>query len=160
MARSKKIHKRIALPDPIYQSKILGKLINGIMEDGKKSIALKQVYKAMDIVAVKTKTDNILNYVRQSLENIKPLTEIKSRRVGGAAYQVPIPVKGDRRESLAIRWIILAAKARANKEYHTFAEKLAAELMDAYNNLGGAIKKKQDIHHMADANKAFSHFRW
>jgi len=97
---------------------------------------------------------------RQAIENVKPQMEVRSRRVGGAAYQVPAPVKGERKESLAIRWVIQAALKRPNKEYHTFADKLTAELLDAYNNIGGAIKKKEDTHRMAESNKAFSHFRW
>lgn len=110
---------------------------------------------------VKDKTkEEPLNVFHQAVENVKPNMEVRPRRVGGASYQIPMPVKGDRRESLAIRWLILAARSRPNKEYHTFGEKLAAELLDASQNTGGAVKKKVDIHRMAEANRAFAHFRW
>ncbi len=160
MARSNKHKKRVLLPDPVYGSRLITRIITRVMKDGKKEIATNLVYDSLTIIKEKMKAENPLVVLRQALENIKPLTEVRSRRVGGAAYQVPVPVKGERKEALAIRWLVTASRSRSNKEYHTFAAKLAAELMDAYNNLGMAIKKKQDVHKMADANKAFAHFRW
>lgn len=129
------------------------------MFNGKKSVAAKQVYKTLDILKEKTGQEP-LDVFLQSLENIKPQMEVRARRIGGAAYQVPSPVRGPRRDSLAIRWLITAARARSNTEYHSMAEKLAAEMLDALNNAGAAMKKKLDTHRMAEANKAFAHFRW
>jgi len=146
-------------PDAIYSSKVVSKLINRTMRDGKKSVAQKAVYKSFEIIKEKTKKDP-LDVFNQALETIKPTMEVRPRRVGGAAYQVPMPVRGPRRESLAIRWLLDAARARSNSDYHTFAEKLAAELLDAIKNEGGAIKKKTDMEKMAEANRAFAHFRW
>lgn len=160
MSRGKRVKKRTIEPDPIYQSRQVTKLVNRIMRDGKKQIAFNQVYTAFDLIKKKFKDEDPALVLHQALDNIRPNMEVRSRRVGGAAYQVPMPVKGDRKESLAIRWLILEARKKPNKEYHTFAEKLAAEIIDAYNNEGGAIKKKQDTHKMAEANKAFGHFRW
>lgn len=160
MPRGKRISKRIIAADPLYQSRQVTKLVNRVMKDGKKQIAFKQVYTALDLIKRKFKDQDPALVLQQALDNLKPNLEVRSRRVGGAAYQVPMPVKGDRREALAIRWLILEARKRPNKEFHTFADKLASEIMDAYNNEGGAIKKKQDTHRMADANKAFGHFRW
>lgn len=159
MARSGIVRKREITPDPLYGDKLVGRFINRVMKDGKKTVAQKQVYGALNLIKEKLNQDSLLVF-RQAIENVKPQMEVRSRRVGGAAYQVPMPVRGDRRESLAIRWLILAARKRPNKEFHTFAEKLAAELIDAFNNQGGAIKKKEDTHRMAEANKAFAHFRW
>lgn len=160
MPRSGRVKKRLLQPDPIYSSRLVARLINRVMKDGKKQLASRLVYRALEAAKQKLKVDNPVSILRQAVENVKPSMEVRSRRVGGAAYQVPIPVKGDRRESLAIRWIVLAARARPNKEYHTFDTKLAAELIDAYNNQGGAVKKKEDVHRMAEANRAFAHFRW
>lgn len=129
------------------------------MMSGKKSVAQKQVYKALELVKEKIKTEPLTVFVK-AIENIKPFMEVRPRRIGGAAYQVPMSVKGERKESLAIRWLLLAAQSRSGKEYHTFAEKLSAEILDAFNNTGGAVKKKEDIQRMAEANKAFAHFRW
>jgi len=129
------------------------------MRQGKKTVAQKHVYKAFDLVEKETQK-NPLEIFQKALENVKPKMEVRPRRVGGASYQVPIPVRGDRRESLAIRWLIQAAQARSNKEYHHFYEKLAAELMDAVNKQGGAVAKKEEIHKVAEANRAFAHFRW
>lgn len=159
MPRPGAVKKREILEDPIYKSKVVAKLINRVMCSGKKTVAQNQVYKAFKLVKEKTKTDP-MTVLDKALENIKPVMEVRPRRIGGAAYQVPMPVKGERRESLAIRWLILAAQARPNKDYHTFAEKLSVELVDAFNNTGGAVKKKEDTHRMAEANKAFAHFRW
>ncbi len=157
--RGKRAPKRIIAPDEIYQSRIMTRLINRVMHQGKKTVAQKHVYKAFELVEKETK-ENPLEVFQKALENIKPKMEVRPRRVGGASYQVPIPVRGDRRESLAIRWLIQAAQARPNKEYHHFYEKLAAELMDAANKQGGAVARKQEIHKVADANRAFAHFRW
>lgn len=147
------------MPDPIYQNRVVSHLINRIMYSGKKTVAENQIYAAFDLIKEKTKKDPLEAFL-QAVENIKPMAEVRPRRVGGAAYQIPIPVSAVRKESLAIRWLIQAARARSNKDYHYFHEKLAAEILDALQNQGGAIKKKQDIHRMAEANKAFSHFRW
>lgn len=129
------------------------------MLSGKKSIAQKQVYDSLDQIKAKTKLD-ALTVLRQALDNIKPNMEVHSRRVGGAAYQVPVPVRGDRRDSLSIRWLIAAAQARPNREFHHFSEKLTAEILDAANNQGGAVDKKNQMHKMAEANRAFAHFKW
>lgn len=129
------------------------------MRDGKKSIAQKHIYQTLEIIGQKTKQD-ALTVLRQALDNVKPSMEVRSRRIGGAAYQVPTPVRGERRESLSIRWVVNAARARSNREFHHFSEKLAAELLDALNNQGGAMEKKNQMTKMAEANKAFSHFRW
>jgi small subunit ribosomal protein S7 len=159
MSRAGKITRIATRPDAVYGDKLVAKLINRAQRSGKKSAAEKQVYGAFNIIKEKLNQDPLMVF-RQALENVKPQMEVRPRRIGGAAYQVPMPVRGDRRESLATRWIILAAQKRPSAQYHTFAEKLAAELMDAYNNAGGAIKKKEDTHRMAEANKAFAHFRW
>lgn len=159
MPRSGQIKKRKINADIVYGSKVLEKLINRTMKDGKKSVARREIYHAFDLIKQKSNLDSIQVF-NKAIDNVKPLMEVRSRRVGGAAYQVPMPVRGERRESLAIRWIILAAKARPSKEYHTFAEKLSAELLDASNNIGGSVKKREDTQRMAEANKAFAHFRW
>lgn len=145
--------------DVKYNSLEVAKLINRVMLDGKKVVAEKQVYKAMDIVAEKT-GQKALDVLMQALNNIKPKTEVRSRRIGGAAYQVPMPVSPRRQFSMSIRWLVEFSNKRSNSEYHTYGEKLAAEIMDAYNGQGATIKKRDDVHRMADANKAFSHFRW
>ncbi|MCX6725852.1 MAG: 30S ribosomal protein S7 [Candidatus Shapirobacteria bacterium] len=162
MPRAGKVKKRTSIPDPIYQSYLVAHLINHLMISGKKSIAQKQVYQALEFLVKEKEKENLkaLDILSTALENIKPAMEVRSRRIGGAAYQVPAPVRTERRESLALRWLINAARSRSNKEYHHFWQKLAAEILDAYNNTGAAIKKKQDVHKMADANKAFAHFRW
>lgn len=157
--RYKNNNKRLLTPDAVYNSRLVTRLINRVMKDGKKSVAINQVYKAFDLIGKKTKKEP-LEVFKVALENIKPAMEVRSRRVGGAAYQVPAPVRGDRRESLAIRWIITTSRAKPNKDFHNFYEKLAAEIIDASQNQGEAIKKKENMHKMADANKAFAHFRW
>jgi len=159
MPRTGKTKKRLTPPDPLYQNRLVAKLINKIMFSGKKTIAQKHVYKTLDILKAKTKEDPLL-VLRQAIDNARPSMEVRSRRVGGAAYQIPIPVRGDRRESLAIRWLIQAARNRPNSQYHHFYDKLAAELLDAHKNQGGAIEKKTQTHKMAEANRAFAHFRW
>lgn len=157
--RSNKNTKRTIAPDPVYNNRLITKLINRSMLDGKKTTASYQVYKALELVGTKTKKDALETF-RAALENIKPQLEVRTRRIGGAAYQVPAPVKGDRKDTLAIRWLITAARQRSNSTHHTYADKLAAEILDALNNEGSAVKKKLDTHKMADANKAFAHFRW
>lgn len=159
MSRTGIVKKRVLLPDPIYNSRLVTRLINRVIRCGKKTVAQKHVYQAFDLVEKKTKK-HPLEVFTQALENIKPTMEVRPRRVGGAAYQVPMPVRGDRRETLAIRWLIQAAQARLNKEYHHFFQKLAAEILAAVSKEGGAVKKKEDVQRMAEANRAFSHFRW
>jgi len=159
MPRSGKVKKTIIKPDPVYQDKTISKLINKIMVSGKKSIAQNHVYTAFEQVKRKTKSEP-LEVFSQALDNIKPKMEVRSRRVGGAAYQVPYPVRGKRQILLAIKWLIEATRARSNKTHHTFADKLAAEIVEASQNEGGAIKRKVETHRMAEANKAFAHFRW
>lgn len=157
--RSKSTPQRPVVLDPVYGNALVAKIINNAMIDGKKSVAAKHVYKAIDIIAEKTGKDG-LTYLSEAVENVKPTIETRSRRVGGASYQVPTPIRPERRDSLAIRWILNAVKARGNNPLRTFAEKLAAELMEAHENQGAAIKKKLDTHKMAEANKAFAHYRW
>jgi len=137
---------------------MLARLINRVMHSGKKTIAEAQVYKALDII--KSKGEDPIKVFETAINNVGPKMEVRARRVGGASYQVPTEVRGDRRIALAIRWIVEFAKNRSNKEYHTYAEKLAVELMDANKNVGEAIKRRDTVHRMADANKAFAHFRW
>lgn len=157
--RAKKPSNPKVYPDPRYNSLEVSKLINRVMIAGKKSVAQKLVYGAMDIVADRTK-ENAIDVLLAALGNIKPKTEVRSRRVGGAAYQVPMPVSPRRQFSLSIRWLVTYAGGRSNSENHSFSEKLASEIIDAYHNAGPAIKKRDDVHRMAEANKAFAHFRW
>jgi len=159
MSRRGGVRLKKVSPDPIYKNRILAKLINRSMRDGKKSVAQKEIYKAFELIKAKTNEDPIKIF-SQALDNIKPSTEVRPRRVGGAAYQIPIPVRGPRKESLAIRWLIAAARAKSNSEFKTFAEKLASELMDAAKGEGSAVKKRTDVERMAEANRAFAHFRW
>ena len=144
------------MPDPIYKSKVITKLINKVMWDGKKVTAQKIVYGAFDIVAEKTGR-NALDAFEQALSNVTPMLEVKARRVGGATYQVPMEIRDDRKQSLAIRWLVEYARKRNE---HSMEAKLAGEIMDAINSQGGAFKKKEDTHKMAEANKAFAHYRW
>ncbi len=148
--------KRDVLPDPRYNSKVVTKLVNQVMLDGKKEIAQNIVYGAFDIIKEKTSAEPF-EYFEQALENLKPILETKARRVGGSNYQVPIEVTPARRQTLAIRWLVTYARKRNER---TMEQKLAAEIMDAYNNAGGAYKKKDDVHRMAESNKAFAHYRW
>ena len=156
MPRRGRIAKRDVLPDPIYNSKLVTRLVNSIMLDGKKGVAQKIVYGAFDIVKEKSGKD-ALEAFDQAMENIMPLLEVKARRVGGANYQVPLEIRPVRRQTLGIRWLVMFARKRSER---TMCQRLAGEIMDAYNNAGGAIKKKEDTHRMAEANKAFAHFRW
>lgn len=158
-SRAKTTKRRPTPADPIYQSRLVAKMINVMMYSGKKSVSQKQVYDSLAQIKTQTKED-ALSVLRQALDNIKPTMEVRSRRVGGAAYQVPAPVRGERREALAIRWMINAARARSNSQFHHFSEKLTAEILDAAKNQGGAIDKKNQMHKVAEANKAFAHFRW
>lgn len=159
MPRSGKVFKKVTEPDQLYNSRLLAKFINKVMMDGKKSIAQKLVYQALGNIEKQT-SKNPLTVFEQALANVSPKMEVRPRRVGGASYQVPVEVRGIRREALAIRWIIGAARARSNSLYHTFDAKLAAELLDASEGRGTAIKKKEDIQRTAEANRAFAHFRW
>lgn len=157
--RTKKANIRLINKDVKYSSTLVQRLINRSMKDGKKSVAQKQVYEALDIVAKQSKR-KALEVLEEAIEKIKPKMEVRSRRVGGASYQVPMPVRDLRARSLSIRWLVNEANKRANKQYHSFAEKLAAEILDALQEQGGAIEKRNTSHRMAEANKAFSHFRW
>ena len=154
--RRGKIAKRDVLPDPLYQSKLVTRLINNIMLDGKKGVAQKIVYGAFDIVREKTGKEP-LEAFEQALENIMPSLEVKARRVGGATYQVPMEVRPERRQTLGLRWITSYSRARGER---TMRERLAGEIMDALNNAGGACKRRDDMHKMAEANRAFAHYRW
>ncbi len=159
MARKGTIRPRKIAVDPVYGNVLVTKLINRSMRDGKKSVAQKEVYEALEIIRTKTNDEPVKVYLA-ALENIKPSMEVKARRIGGAAYQVPIPVRGPRKEALATRWLVEIANQKSNSEFHTYAEKLATEIMDAANGEGGAVKKRQEMERVAEANKAFSHFRW
>lgn len=157
MPRRGSVPKRDVLPDPVFQSKVVTKLINKIMLDGKKGAAEKIAYGAFDIIKAKTGKDP-LEVFEQAMKNVMPVLEVKARRVGGANYQVPVEVRPDRRQTLGLRWLVDYARKRGDKR--TMVEKLAAEIMDAANNVGGAVKKKEDTHKMAEANRAFAHYRW
>ena len=156
MPRRGNVPKREILPDPMYNSVLVTKLINSVMLDGKKGVAQKVVYDAFDIIKEKTGKD--ANEVFQAaLANVAPSLEVKARRVGGATYQVPIEIRPERRQTLALRWLVMFSRKRGEK---TMAERLAAEIMDAANNTGAAVKRKEEMHRMAEANKAFAHYRW
>jgi small subunit ribosomal protein S7 len=156
MPRRREVRKREIIADPKYHDALIAKFINGVMRRGKKSVAEGIFYGSMDLIQEKTHSDPVKIF-RQAMDNVKPLIEVKPRRVGGATYQVPMEVRPERKTALSIRWIIDYAKQRPEK---TMQEKLSAELMDAANNRGAAIKKKEDTHKMAEANKAFAHYRW
>jgi small subunit ribosomal protein S7 len=158
MPRKGPVKLKESQPDPIYKNRLVTKLINRLMRDGKKSVVQKQVYEAFDLI--KEKGEDPVKIFTKAIENIKPAMEVRPRRVGGAAYQVPMPVRGPRKESLAVRWLVMSARARSNSEFKTFSQKLAAELLDAAGGEGGAVKKKQEMERVAEANRAFSHFRW
>ena len=157
MARRTSAVKKPVLPDPIYKSKTVTKLINQVMYDGKKSLAQKIVYGAFDIIKEKTGLEP-LDVFNKALENVKPVLETKGRRVGGANYQVPVEIRPERRQTLAIRWIVSFARKRSGER--NMDEKLAGEIMDAYNETGASIKRRDELHRMAEANKAFAHYRW
>ena len=156
MPRRGNVAKRDVLPDPLYNSKIVTRLINSVMYDGKKGVAQKIVYDAFDIIREKT-GEEPLEVFAAAMENVMPLLEVKARRVGGSTYQVPMDVRPERRQTLGLRWITLYARQRSER---TMKERLAGEIMDAKNEQGSAFKKREDTHRMAEANKAFSHFRW
>ena len=156
MPRRSGVPKRDVLPDPMYNSKVLSKFINQIMMDGKKGIAQNIVYGAFEIIENKMGKDP-MEVFTQALENVKPVLEVKARRVGGSTYQVPLEIRADRRQTLAIRWMVMFSRNRGEK---TMVEKVAGEIMDAYNNSGNSIKRKEDMHRMAEANNAFAHYRW
>ncbi|MCM8557495.1 30S ribosomal protein S7 [Sphingomicrobium sediminis] len=156
MSRRRRPEKRVILPDPKFGDLVLSKFMNSVMLDGKKSVAERIVYGALDNVEARMKTDPLALF-HEALNNIKPGVEVRSRRVGGATYQVPVEVRPDRAQALAIRWLIGAARARSEK---TMAARLSGELMDASQNRGNAVKKREDTHRMAEANRAFSHYRW
>ena len=156
MPRKGHNHKRDVLADPLYNNKIVTKLINNVMLDGKKGTAQKIVYAAFEIVAEKTGKD-ALEVFDEAMNNLMPALEVKARRIGGATYQVPVEVRPDRRQALALRWLTVFSRKRGEK---TMQERLAGELMDAANNTGSAVKRKEDMHKMAEANKAFAHYRW
>lgn len=154
--RKHRAEKREVEPDPVYDSVLINRIINKIMIDGKKSLAESIVYEALDMIRDNVGEDPI-DVTNQALENVMPALEVKSRRVGGSNYQVPVEVDDDRKRSLALRWLTQAAKARGEQ---SMTERLANEIMDAYNNTGGAISKKEEVHRMAEANRAFAHYRW
>ena len=156
MSRRHSAEKREVLPDPKFGNVVVTKFMNSVMYAGKKSVAESIVYGALDMVEAKTKQDPLAVFV-QALDNVMPTIEVRSRRVGGATYQVPVEVRTTRRQALGIRWLIAAARARNEK---TMTERLSAELLDASNNRGSAVKKREDVHKMAEANRAFSHYRW
>lgn len=156
MARRRAIPKRTILPDPKFKDLMLAKFINIIMFDGKKAVAERVVYGALDQVVDKSKGEAV-EMLTKALENVRPMVEVKSRRVGGATYQVPVEVRADRRMTLAMRWLVDAARKRSEK---SMDRRLAGEILDAIESRGSAVKKREDVHRMADANKAFSHYRW
>ena len=151
------LDKRPVAPDPKFNSVLVSKFTNGLMSDGKKTVARRLFYDAMEIIGGKIADQEPLTVFEEAMENVRPRVEVKSRRVGGATYQVPVEVRPERRNALAIRWIINFSKGRSGQ---TMSEKLAAELLDAFNNRGASVKKKDDTHKMAEANKAFAHYRW
>ncbi len=156
MSRRRRPVRRVVLPDPKFGKELVTKFVNVMMFDGKKGVSESIFYDAMDIIKQKTDEDPVTVF-EKALENVKPLVEVKSRRVGGATYQVPVDIRPDRRQALGIRWLITASRARAEK---TMAQRLASELIGAFNNTGAAIKKKEDTHRMAEANKAFAHYKF
>lgn len=158
MPRAGRIKKPLLTPDPIYGNRLLSRFINRVMINGKKSAAERQVYKSLE--AIKQKGEDPIKVFELAIAAVGPKMEVRPRRVGGASYQVPMEVRGDRRVALAIRWIVAFAKKRSNKEYKSFGEKLEAELLDAAKGVGEAIKKRDTVHRMAEANRAFAHFKW
>jgi small subunit ribosomal protein S7 len=156
MPRRREVAKRIILPDPKYHDRVVAKLVNIMMQDGKKSTAERALYNALDLVAQRA-GEEAVKVLKKSLDNIRPMLEVKSRRVGGSTYQVPVEVRPERRTSLAMRWLIKYSVARSEK---TMTDKLAGEILDAYNNRGSAVKKREETHKMAEANRAFAHYRW
>jgi len=160
MSRKGQTKPRIHLPDSLHNSVIVTKLINYTMKNGNKLAAQKQVYAAIDLIKTESKSENVITTLEQAFENIKPKIEVRPRRIGGAVYQVPSPVRGHRQDSLAIRWLITSARKLPSKQHHTFASKLATELLSALKNEGASVAKRAEVEKMADANKAFAHLRW
>tara|TARA_B100001123_G_C14882629_1_gene856610 strand:+ start:259 stop:729 length:471 start_codon:yes stop_codon:yes gene_type:complete len=156
MARRREAEKREIIPDPKFSNVLVARFINCVLKQGKKSLAERVVYSALDFIEDKTNDDPIKVF-KKAVDNVAPILEVRSRRVGGATYQVPVEVSPNRRMALSIRWLISNARGRTGK---SLAEKLSSELLDAFNNTGGAVKKKEDVHRMAEANKAFAHYRW
>lgn len=156
--RGKRVTRQLLPADPIYGNRLLTRLVNRVMERGKKRVAEALVYRALDII--KEKGEDPVKVFETAIANIGPKMEVRPRRVGGASYQVPMEVRGDRRVSLALRWLVAFAQKRSNKEYRTYADKLAVELLDAAQGVGEAIKKRDTVHRMAEANRAFAHFKW
>lgn len=157
--RSRKAEKRILPPDPVYGSRLVSRFINKLMVSGKKSVAEKLIYQTLEKIKEQSKQDPLV-ILEKAIANVAPKMEVRPRRVGGASYQVPVEVRGDRKEALAIKWILTGARSRSNKQYHSFDQKLAAELFDTAAGTGAAIKKKDDVQKTASANRAFAHFRW
>ena len=147
-------------PDTIYNNVLVAKIINATMKDGKRHAAEKQIYLALELIKKEFPKETEIEVFQRAMENIKPKVEVRPRRIGGAVYQIPTPVRGNRQNSLAIRWLITATRARSNKQYHSFAQKFVAEITDALNNGGAAVSKRVEVERMADANKAFAHLRW
>lgn len=160
MSRKGQSKVRVINPDPVYNSVVVSKLINAAMKDGRKSASTKQVYQCLEILKKEVKDQEPLVTLESCLDNIKPKVEVRPRRIGGAVYQVPTPVRGNRQYSLAFRWLINAARLLPSKQYHSFAEKLAALLLASLKNEGAAVTKRLEVERMADANKAFAHLRW
>lgn len=156
--RGKRVKKSLSLPDPVYGNRMLSRFINRVMKSGKKSVAQRVVYRALDII--KEKGEDPIKIFETAMTNVGPKMEVRARRVGGASYQVPSEVRGDRRVSLALRWLVAFADKRSNKEFNSYSDKLAAELLDASKGQGEAIKRRDTIHRMAEANRAFAHFKW
>lgn len=157
MSRRKRTYKREIIPDPVFKDIVVAKLVNKIMYRGKKATAQRLFYGALDEIKTKVQEEEPLSVLKKAIENVKPAIEVRSRRVGGATYQVPVDVRPTRRLALAMRWLVGYARERGEKD---FSKRLAGEILDAYNNKGNAIKKKDDVHKMAESNKAFSHFNW
>lgn len=157
MSRRKKTYKREVIPDPVYKDVTIAKFVNKMMIQGKKSVAQRMFYGALEELKDKVPGEDSLSVFKKALENCKPSLEVRSRRVGGATYQVPVDVRPSRRLALSMRWLIEYSRARGEKDY---SKRLAAEILEAYNNRGNAIKKREDVHRMAEANKAFSHYNW
>lgn len=160
MSRKGQSKPRVVAPDTVYNSVTVSKIINYCMRGGKKSAATTEIYRALDILKKETKSDDVVVTLEQALDNIKPKVEVRPRRIGGAVYQVPTMVRGNRQSSLAIRWLITASRALANKQYHFFGQKVAFELLAALKNEGASVSKRAEVERMAEANKAFSHYRW
>ena len=157
MSRRRRAKKRKLIPDPKFNSVLVSRFVNGLMSSGKKGTAQRIFYKALDIVKERSKQEDVLTVFTKAVENVKPLLEVKSRRVGGATYQVPVDVSADRRVSLAVRWMVRYADEKKGKPME---QRLAAEILDAYNKTGASVKKREDTHKMAEANRAFAHYRW